>query len=85
MSIGDIISINTMEIGKYAANRRSRETALPARKAVDSYEPSGLPVVEDRNAMLSSIRSRIKNGYYNSEEVVDDLSNSFAKVLDKLL
>jgi hypothetical protein len=85
MSIANIISLNTLEYGKYARIQKDRLVATPVRKVVDTYEPATETGSEDRKALISTIRNRIKTGYYNSEEVVDDLGNSFAKVLDKLL
>jgi hypothetical protein len=37
----------------------------------------------DREALLQKIKNKIKSGYYNSDAVLDDLSHSFAKVLDE--
>jgi GTPase Era involved in 16S rRNA processing len=36
----------------------------------------------DRDALINTIRKKIKLGYYNSESVVDDLSDSFAKAMN---
>ncbi|MBD3320409.1 MAG: hypothetical protein GF350_04855 [Chitinivibrionales bacterium] len=36
-----------------------------------------------RDDLINSVKSRIKNGYYNSDMVVDDLSDSFARVLNQ--
>jgi anti-sigma28 factor (negative regulator of flagellin synthesis) len=67
------------------AARRKRAHAPEARPATpvrDTFEPSA---EIDREAKLAKIKQRIRNGYYNSAEVTDDLSDSFAKVLDKLV
>lgn len=48
----------------------------------DTYEPSAR---NDRARQLADIRKKMKAGYYNSEEVLEDLSDTFAKAFDKAL
>lgn len=48
----------------------------------DTYEPAD---IDERKKRLASIKKKIKSGYYNSDEVAEDLSESFAKVFDNLL
>lgn len=56
---------------------------LPRGKWVeDTYEPAK---PDDRKTLLASIKKKIQSGYYNSNEVVEDLSDSFAKAFDKAL
>jgi hypothetical protein len=38
----------------------------------------------DRAQLLAAIRKRIKKGYYRTDAVLEDLSDSFAAVFDKL-
>ncbi len=57
---------------------RPSETRAPVK---DSYESSS---VSDRAELLKAVKNRIKSGYYNSREVVEDLSDSFAKAFDQL-
>ena len=40
---------------------------------------------EDRAQLMARVRGRIQSGYYNSEIVIEDLSDSLAKALDKTL
>jgi hypothetical protein len=47
----------------------------------DTYEPSRSDIRED---LVKSVQKRIANGYYNSHEVIDDVSESFAKVLSQV-
>lgn len=48
----------------------------------DTYEPAK---VDERKKLLASIKKKIKSGYYNSDEVSEDLSESFAKVFNNFL
>lgn len=48
----------------------------------DTYEPAKK---DERKNKLASIKKKIKSGYYNSDEVSEDLSESFAKVFNNLL
>jgi hypothetical protein len=47
----------------------------------DTYEPKS---ESDRTELLKTVKSRIKSGYYHSQEVLEDLSDSFAKVFNTL-
>lgn len=56
-------------------------SSKPVRKTPkDSYTPS-----PERQKFLDSVKSKIKSGYYTSEEVIDDLSTSFAGAFDTAL
>lgn len=48
----------------------------------DSYEPDK---AKNRIKFLSSIKKKVKAGYYSSKDVVDDLSDSFAKAFNERL
>ncbi len=52
------------------------------KRVEDTYEPAQ---PNDRKTLLASIKKKIQSGYYNSKEVVDDLSESFAKAFEKAL
>ena len=52
--------------------------------ARDTYEPSGSKET-DRSELLKAVKNRIKSGFYNSEVVVDDLSNVIAKAMNRIL
>ncbi|MCU0608969.1 MAG: hypothetical protein MUF22_04285 [Chitinispirillaceae bacterium] len=66
--------------------RRARETEAGEEKSPlfqisDTFE-SQAP--QDRSALLDAIRDKIKSGYYKSEQVDEDLSHGFAKILDEI-
>lgn len=42
------------------------------------------PSPVERAERIAGIKSRIRKGYYNTDAVLEDLSNSFAGVFDKL-
>ena len=53
---------------------------------IDVYQPSDeLPKTDIRKDLLKTVKKRISDGYYNSKEVLEDLSDSFAKVLNRTL
>jgi anti-sigma28 factor (negative regulator of flagellin synthesis) len=62
-----------------SADKPPARAAGPVR---DTFEPS---TEAGRAAKLAEIKQRIKAGYYSSNEVAEDLSDSFAKVFDKLV
>jgi hypothetical protein len=47
----------------------------------DSFEPSHKKL-EIRQDLVNAVKTKIRLGYYSSETVLDDLSNSFAKALN---
>jgi len=57
-------------------------TSTPIKKAnpKDCYTPSA-----ERKKFLDTVKNRVKSGYYTSEEVLEDLSNSFAGAFDTAL
>lgn len=40
---------------------------------------------EERQALLASIKRKIKKGFYNSDSVLEDLSHGFASALDQTI
>ncbi len=72
--------------------KKKSESGLKSRSAVSQVQGgldknSSLPPQEqffdDRRALLKSIKSKIKSGFYNSDAVLDDLSHGFASALDQ--
>jgi hypothetical protein len=61
--------------------QKPRQDAPSPRTRQDVYEPSS---DAERAQLLKAIQGRIKSGYYNSREVIDDLSDSFAKAFDRV-
>ena len=66
---------------KLAKKKPAYKDIVSEKRVEDSYEPSN---TIDRKKLLS-IRQKKKDGYYNSEEVVEDLSESFAQIFDQKL
>jgi anti-sigma28 factor (negative regulator of flagellin synthesis) len=51
----------------------------------DTYEPSAqTDSSELRTNLINTVKQRINKGYYNSNEVLDDLVDSFANALNRL-
>jgi hypothetical protein len=64
----------------------------PLSAPVDTYEPSGSERREKasssigvRGDLIQTVKKRIQAGYYDSKDVLDDLSSSFAKALHRTL
>jgi hypothetical protein len=81
-----------------SSSLKPKSSAKPTANAVskaaplDTYEPSGpqrleksSPSKDDREGLIKTVKKRIQAGYYNSTEVLDDLSSSFAKALHRTL
>ncbi|MFW6244657.1 MAG: hypothetical protein ACOC36_02105 [Fibrobacterota bacterium] len=43
---------------------------------------SGTAASKDQDALLKGIKNRIRQGFYNSDDVLEDLSDSFTKAVD---
>jgi anti-sigma28 factor (negative regulator of flagellin synthesis) len=70
--------------------KQSRNIALKTKTA-DTYEASGADAPnqpsssEIRKDLIKTVKKRIGSGFYNSKDVLDDLSNSFAKALQQTI
>ncbi|MBD3392497.1 MAG: hypothetical protein GF418_10470 [Chitinivibrionales bacterium] len=85
MHIEHIQGLKAYDIEARTARQKSRPVAPASRrKTQDSYEPSSTRET-DQTRKLADIRRKVRSGYYSSDEVTDDLGESFAKVFDKLL
>lgn len=64
---------------------KSRSTVSQKKggEGKNSHLPPSEQFFEDRRALLLSVKSKIKSGFYNSEAVLDDLSHGFASALDQ--
>ncbi len=83
MNIQGIQNYKIFDTKLKLAKKKPVSTEMPHGKRVeDTYEPSK---PTDRKALLASIKKKIRSGYYNSQEVVEDLSDSFAKAFNKAL
>jgi hypothetical protein len=69
---------------------KSRAAAAPASSKSTASAPSASrsetpPQDEERLKLLATVRLKLQKGFYNSDAVLDDLSNGFAKAFDALL
>jgi hypothetical protein len=69
-------------IQEFRASRKkaSEERSLPEKpfkEIKDSYEPSD---PEEREKNIDAVKRKISSGYYNSDEVNEDLSSMLAKI-----
>lgn len=69
--------------GHNSRNSLKEPTANNEHFQRDSDSRCSKSDVNDRTDLLRNIKKKIKSGFYNSESVLEDLSNSFAKVLDQ--
>ena len=66
-------------------NKNSRQNRSAIRPDSDNSDKNNHLDTKDRTKLLKSIKRKIKSGYYNSNEVIDEISDAFAKVFDKTL
>jgi hypothetical protein len=69
---------------------KSRTTVVVAPSEGPAAQPSlprseTPPQDEERLKLLASVRLKLQQGFYNSDAVLDDLTNGFAKAFDALL
>jgi len=83
MNIEHIQSFRAYETHSRLSRQKAKAQPASTREIKDSYQPSGKDEA-DRSKFLASIRKKIKSGFYNREEVIEDLGDSFAKVFDSL-
>ncbi len=83
MNIQGIQSYLSYELKAKPAKKKAVPKENPPQKRVkDTYEPAES---EERRKLLQSVKKKIQSGYYNSEEVVEDLSEAFAKAFNQAL
>jgi anti-sigma28 factor (negative regulator of flagellin synthesis) len=65
--------------------KRQKDDAEKLVTSQDSAASVSELIPEERQALLASIKSKIKKGFYNSDSVLEDLSHSFASALDQTI
>lgn len=65
--------------------KRREDGAEKQVTSQDSAAPVSDRTPEERQALLDSIRNKIKKGFYNSDSVLEDLSHGFASALDQTI
>lgn len=66
---------------KQSSQVKSKTIASENVSHADSFVQSTVP--DEREKLLQSIKSKVKSGFYSSNAVAEDLSHSFAKILDE--
>ncbi|MCK7516157.1 MAG: hypothetical protein MZV70_77390 [Desulfobacterales bacterium] len=85
MFIQGLGSIQYQELkGRTAPELRDQKDLekKPGFQVTDTYEPHNDPA--ERKELLQEVRKKIISGYYNKESVLEDLSYSFAKVMNQM-
>jgi hypothetical protein len=61
--------------------------AVSKSAPMDTYESSrtGAQATGIREDLIKAVKKRIGSGFYNSRDVLEDLSNSFAKALQQTI
>ncbi|MFP4415716.1 MAG: hypothetical protein ACLFSB_00440 [Chitinispirillaceae bacterium] len=70
------------DIGRAGRKQKAAPRTRKQPPQIDSCQPSGASKT-DRGRLLDVVKKRISSGYYQSKEVLDDLSDSFAKAFDQ--
>jgi anti-sigma28 factor (negative regulator of flagellin synthesis) len=81
MIIQGINQYQKLEAKYKASKEKSRISRDSQVVPKDSFEPSHKKL-EIRQDLVSAVKKKIRLGYYSSETVLDDLSDSFAKALN---
>lgn len=83
MNIQSIQNYHTFNMKQKLSKRETAVKNVSTENSVkDTYKPAESG---DRSKLLASVKKKIKSGYYKSNEVVEDLSETFAKIFDKTL
>jgi hypothetical protein len=92
MIISNITRYQSSAIKSKAMETKPSKVVVSKTPNTDTYEASsgGEPVSRSssssvRGDLIRTVKKRIGSGYYNSGEVLEDLSNSFAKALNQTL
>ncbi|MBN1603374.1 MAG: hypothetical protein JW915_17325 [Chitinispirillaceae bacterium] len=75
-----------IEVKKKTESGFKNQSAVSPKKGGgdnNSSLPPSEQFFEERRALLLSIKSKIKSGFYDSDAVLDDLSHGFASALDQ--
>ncbi len=67
------------ELKRQKDDAEKRAASQKSSSSVSEQSP------EERQALLASIKSKIKKGFYNSDSVLEDLSHGFASALDQTI
>ncbi|MDD5673833.1 MAG: hypothetical protein PHC61_06710 [Chitinivibrionales bacterium] len=82
---------NHSSYGEKSIGRKAADFASVLKKAMTGADQVALSdqavqmQTEDRAQLLAKVKGRIKSGYYGTEIVIEDLSDSFAKVFNAAL
>jgi hypothetical protein len=66
---------------RFKASKEKQNTGSGKVMPKDTFEPTRKKP-EVRQDLINTVKNKIRLGYYSSETVLDDLSNSFAKALN---
>jgi hypothetical protein len=80
MRIQNIAQYQSSDIKSRISREKPRIDVVSKDLPKDTYESSQSVVRED---LLNTIKKRISAGFYNTEIVLEDLSDSFAKALNQ--
>jgi anti-sigma28 factor (negative regulator of flagellin synthesis) len=65
--------------------KRHKDDAENQVASQDSATSVSERTPDERQALLASIKNKIKKGFYNSDSVLEDLSHGFASALDQTI
>jgi hypothetical protein len=80
MRIQNIAQYQSIDVKPRISKEKYRVEGMPKEAPKDTYESSQTEVRQD---LLNTVKKRISAGFYNTEIVLDDLSDSFAKALNQ--
>jgi len=85
MIIQNIARYQSMDIKSRDLKEKPKVNVVSREASKDTYEPSGESKTEIREDLLRNVKKRVNTGFYHSKEVLEDLSDSFAKALNQAI
>jgi hypothetical protein len=85
MIIQNIARYQSVDIKSRDLKEKPKVNVVSREASQDTYEPSGESKTEIREDLLRNVKKRVNTGFYHSKEVLEDLSDSFAKALNQAI
>ncbi|HEX7509739.1 MAG TPA: hypothetical protein VF335_00430 [Chitinivibrionales bacterium] len=83
MIIHGIVQYRSLDVKSKSPKEKIAARSPSNALSMDTYEPS-VPRIrgEIREDLIASVKKKINNGFYQSKDVLDQLSDSFAQALN---
>jgi len=86
MIIHNITRYQSLDVRSRISKEKPAFNAVSQASPKDTYEPSSnRSPAQVREDLLTTIKKKINSGFYHSKDVLEELSDSFAKALNQTL